>query len=55
MALMDAVGLRNADAGISDNTATNVDKDSANIPLAKKGLSIIIDCVVIGRATQSHT
>ena len=51
----DAVALRKADAGISVHTATNVAKDSADILLVDKNLSIITDCVVIGRVTQGNT
>jgi P-type Mg2+ transporter len=51
----DAIALRKADAGISVHTATNVAKDSADILLMDKNLSIIIYCVVIGRTTQGNT
>lgn len=51
----DAVAIRKADAGISVNAATNVAKASADIILVNKDLSIIIDCVVIGRAAQGNT
>jgi Mg2+-importing ATPase len=51
----DAIALRKADAGISVHTATNVAKDSADILLMDKNLSMIIDCIVIGRTTQGNT
>lgn len=51
----DAVALRKADAGISVHTATNVAKDSADILLTDKNLSVIVDCVLLGRITQGNT
>jgi Mg2+-importing ATPase len=51
----DGIALRKADAGISVHTATDVAKDAADILLIDKNLSMIIDCVVIGRTAQGNT
>lgn len=51
----DCVALRFADAGISVDSGMNVAKDCADIILTQKSLSIIVDCVVIGRITHGNT
>jgi Mg2+-importing ATPase len=51
----DCVALRDADAGISVDTGANASKDCADVVLTQKQLSIIVDCVRIGRITQGNT
>lgn len=51
----DGVALRYADVGISVDTGTNVAKNCADVILTEKALSIIVDCVLVGRNTQGNT
>lgn len=51
----DCVALRFADVGISVDTGTNVAKDCADVILTEKTLSIMVDCVTIGRLTHGNT
>lgn len=51
----DCVALRFADTGISVDSGMNVAKDCADIILTQKELSIIVDCVMIGRITHGNT
>lgn len=51
----DVPALRNADVGISVNTAMDVAKDAAPIVLLRKGLDVISDGIVEGRKTFSNT
>ncbi|KAH6679572.1 MG transport ATPase [Halenospora varia] len=51
----DCIALRAADTGISVHTGQNVAKDCADIILTKKGLSIIVDCILTGRVTMGNT
>ncbi len=47
--------LRNADVGISVNTAVDVAKDAAAIVLLRKSLNVIADGVMEGRKTFNNT
>jgi Mg2+-importing ATPase len=51
----DCVALRYADAGVSVDTGASVAKDCADVILTEKSLSILVDCVTIGRITQGNT
>ena len=47
--------LRNADVGISVNTAIDVAKDAASIVLLRKSLDVIADGIIEGRRTFNNT
>jgi P-type Mg2+ transporter len=47
----DALALKAADVGISVNNAVGVAKETADIILLKKSLSVLKDCVIEGRKT----
>lgn len=51
----DIPSLRNADVGISVNTAVDVAKDAAAIVLLRKSLDVIADGIVEGRKTFNNT
>lgn len=51
----DCVALRSADVGISVDTAVPVAKDCADVILATKSLSIIVDGVRTGRITHGNS
>ncbi len=51
----DIPALRNADVGISVNTAIDVAKDAAAIVLLRKSLDVIADGIMEGRKTFSNT
>jgi len=51
----DVGALQVADVGISVDSGTDVAKDSSDIILLKKNLSILIDIIVEGRKTFSNT
>lgn len=47
----DALALKAADVGISVNNAAGIAKDTADIILLRKSLSVLTDCVIEGRKT----
>jgi Mg2+-importing ATPase len=51
----DIPALRNADVGISVNTAVDVAKDAASIVLLRKSLRVIADGIIEGRKTFNNT
>ena len=51
----DCVALRDADVGISVDSAANVAKDCADIIMTEKDLSIIVSGVQTGRTTHGNT
>ncbi|MGE5041923.1 MAG: magnesium-translocating P-type ATPase [Candidatus Levyibacteriota bacterium] len=51
----DIPSLRNADVGISVNTAIDVAKDAAAIVLLRKSLDVIADGIIEGRKTFNNT
>ncbi|MEI6533145.1 MAG: magnesium-translocating P-type ATPase [Candidatus Roizmanbacteria bacterium] len=51
----DIPSLRNADVGISVNTAVDVAKDAASIVLLQKSLTVITNGIIEGRKTFSNT
>lgn len=50
----DAPALKAADVGISVNNAAGVAKDTADIILLKKSLSVLADCVIEGRKSFAN-
>ena len=50
----DAAALREADVGISVDTAADVAKESADIILLEKNLLVLESGVIIGRQTFSN-
>ncbi|KAL4728709.1 hypothetical protein ACLX1H_003108 [Fusarium chlamydosporum] len=51
----DCGALRDADVGISVDSGAGVAKDCADIIMTEKGLSIIVESVVLGRITHGNT
>ncbi|EGC34964.1 hypothetical protein DICPUDRAFT_94662 [Dictyostelium purpureum] len=51
----DALALREADVGISVDTATNIAKDASDIILLEKSLNVINTAVITGRITHANT
>eukprot|EP01132_Coremiostelium_polycephalum_P008454 gene8454-10385_t len=51
----DALALREADIGISVDTATNIAKDASDIILLEKSLNVINTAVTTGRITHANT
>ncbi|KAN0043467.1 hypothetical protein ACTA71_011126 [Dictyostelium dimigraforme] len=51
----DALALREADIGISVDTATNIAKDASDIILLEKSLTVINTAVRTGRITHANT
>lgn len=51
----DCIALRSADVGISVDTAASVAKDCADVILATKSLSIVVDGVRTGRITHGNS
>lgn len=51
----DISSLRNADVGISVNTAVDVAKDAATIVLLRKSLNVVADGIMEGRRTFNNT
>ncbi|KYR00056.1 transmembrane protein [Tieghemostelium lacteum] len=51
----DALALREADIGISVDTATNIAKDASDIILLEKSLGVINTAVLTGRTTHANT
>jgi P-type Mg2+ transporter len=50
----DAAALREADVGISVDTAVDVAKESADIVMLEKNLSVLVDVVVEGRRNSTN-
>ncbi|MBV8277610.1 MAG: magnesium-translocating P-type ATPase, partial [Verrucomicrobia bacterium] len=50
----DAAALREADVGISVDTAVDVAKESADIVMLEKDLSVLVDAVVEGRRNSTN-
>ncbi|KAG0000481.1 hypothetical protein BGZ80_006357 [Entomortierella chlamydospora] len=51
----DAPALSEADVGISVDTATDIAKESADVILLEKSLTVIADSVILGRTTYGNT
>ncbi|KAF8931460.1 hypothetical protein BGZ58_007624 [Dissophora ornata] len=51
----DAPALAEADVGISVDTATDIAKESADVILLEKSLTVIADAVIVGRTTYGNT
>ncbi|GJJ75433.1 P-type Mg2+ transporter [Entomortierella parvispora] len=51
----DAPALSEADIGISVDTATDIAKESAQVILLEKSLTVIAEAVVLGRTTYGNT
>ncbi|GAM17678.1 hypothetical protein SAMD00019534_008530 [Acytostelium subglobosum LB1] len=51
----DALALREADIGISVDTATNIAKDASDIILLEKSLEVINTAIITGRTTHANT
>jgi len=51
----DAAALTEADVGISVDSATDICKESADIILLEKDLTVVIDGVITGRLTYGNT
>lgn len=51
----DCGALRDADVGISVDSGAGVAKDCADLILTEKGLSIIVQSVILGRITHGNT
>ncbi|EGG24437.1 transmembrane protein [Cavenderia fasciculata] len=51
----DALALREADIGISVDTATNIAKDASDIILLEKSLNVINQAITTGRTTHANT
>ncbi|GAM17992.1 hypothetical protein SAMD00019534_011670, partial [Acytostelium subglobosum LB1] len=51
----DALALREADIGISVDTATNIAKDASDIILLEKSLNVINMAITTGRTTHANT
>lgn len=51
----DCLALREADVGVSVDSAASAAKDCADFILIEKGLGIITDSVIVGRSTHANT
>src|SRR4029077_10331917 len=50
----DAAALREADVGISVDTAVDVAKESADIVMLEKSLTVLVDVVIEGRRNSAN-
>ena len=55
LGINDAIALKDADVGVSVDTATDVAKESANVILTEKSLLILEHAVRKGRVIQGNT
>ncbi|KAF9413144.1 hypothetical protein BGZ94_000824 [Podila epigama] len=51
----DAPALAEADVGIAVDAATDIAKDSANVILLEKSLTLMVEAVLLGRTTYGNT